>query len=258
MNSTDPQSGKTGEADKTDIRRYVSATWPETKQVERFGHSEVSFIADASPDRILNWHKQGLVPESRISQGRGNRRKYTLWQVAYLMGMRVLSDHGIPLERVKVFTEVMLVSLIFDGMKNLVGEDFNSSVSVPSLCIYTKQTKEGYTQWDSEHMWPAETLDSMRELSQGKKARFSSGLDVLEVRQAEACFLINCPGLAERLRDRTLWILENRKNPEFKQLLKRHADTFANRGKEPPVAPAPRPTGSEVDPQRARLKGRSR
>lgn len=33
MNSTDPQSGKTGETDKTDIRRYVSATWPETKPV---------------------------------------------------------------------------------------------------------------------------------------------------------------------------------------------------------------------------------
>jgi hypothetical protein len=58
---------------------------------------EACLVAEISTPRLLTWHSENLLPEPRDRTGRGFRRTYNVAQLAHLIAMRVLSDHGVPL-----------------------------------------------------------------------------------------------------------------------------------------------------------------
>jgi len=81
-----------------------------------WSQGEVCYITGLSPERILTWHKLNLIPETRTQMGRGNRRKYSFYQLAYLTAMRSLAGRGMAVSDAAWFAEHLFVERITEAL----------------------------------------------------------------------------------------------------------------------------------------------
>jgi hypothetical protein len=86
-------------------------------RVQQFGQVEAAYIVGISPQRLVSWYDDGLVPELREQTGRGHRRLHSIEQLAHLVSMRVMVDRGTPVKFASVLAENFLGPRIVDAFR---------------------------------------------------------------------------------------------------------------------------------------------
>ena len=121
-------------------------------KAQHFSPPEASYMTGIAPDRMLGWHKLGLIPEPREVKGRGHRRKYNFLQLAFLVAMRKLSRWGMPLEKAKLFSEAVLVPRIAEAFDEVFAKttfrEAEQWAYIETLAFYNTGFQEGQGDYE--------------------------------------------------------------------------------------------------------------
>jgi len=181
-------------------------------KAQRFGQAETAYISEISPQRLLSWHDDSLVPEPRDLAGRGHRRRYTVDLLAYLAGLRVLSDRGVPLRQARPMVETLLGRQIADSFDEI----YLAESAYPDITVLIYDAGDGH-----QAEYQADVFVAGLHVEDGQALG-----DWLRIQGLTDAIIIQPAGLAFDLKQRVGEVIAGRGTGAFSRKLKTFVEGF--------------------------------
>ena len=215
---------------------WTALTPVEVEELKRMVWSlgEVCYLIGISPERLLTWHKQpGLVPEPRLAKGRGNRRKYNFYQVAYLLALYTLARRGIALTDAAWWAEHVFTERITEAFTEICQaqtvEEADQQVHA-FVVLYDADGQEGHEEFNFEVFFRGQPVREDQQEGPQNLEEWMREYAIPDV------ILVHPGQLAFNLRSMMDGILEQKVNGTWKDELRAYLQRF-KRPKEKPKEP---------------------